>query len=484
MRIDIMTDNSVSHSQPNDLLFACARSRQALEAIINSIADGIVVVGKDMTVSFANKPACELLERTLGDLIGKSCVEIFSPDGSAARCPLADEERRSLRILNRSEAVLATPSGREICVLLTTTKLLSDDGLKTGYVVAIHDISELMQLRQDLSVKFDFHGIIGRSGKMKDLIRMIERIASGKSAVLGAGETGTGKELIAGAIHAAGDRASGPLVKVNCAALPETLLESELFGHVKGAFTGAERNRIGRFEQAGGGTIFLDEISEIPPSAQVKLLRVLQEHSMERVGESVSRNVDVRIIAATNMDLEERIRTGRFREDLYYRLNTIILRVPPLRERREDIALLAEFFLGKMNEEEAKATKKFHSDCYPVLLEAEYPGNVRQLQHAVEYAWYHSTSDMILPFDLPDDLLEKPIKMTPFPAEPPLPRRRDASVRPTGDLAGIGPEDDEESVRIRESLVKNRWNLGKTSDELGMHRTTLWRKMRKYGMET
>ncbi len=245
---------------------------------------------------------------------------------------------------------------------------------------------ENLRLRQQLRSTFDFRGIVGKSGAMQEVYRTIAKVASSRATVLIRGESGTGKELVAKAIHYSGNRSAGPFIAVSCAALPETLLESELFGHEKNAFTGATSQKPGRFELAHGGTLFLDEIAEVPPPIQVKLLRVIQEREFERLGGTKTIKVDVRLIAATNKDLEEMVKQGTFREDLYYRLQVIQIYMPPLRERKDDIPLLVDHFLSRYNEENGKHLQAPTAETMEILMKYHWPGNVRELENAIERA--------------------------------------------------------------------------------------------------
>jgi two-component system NtrC family response regulator len=262
-------------------------------------------------------------------------------------------------------------------------------------------VSENMELREALQRHHRIEGIVGESGQMLEVLSLVRRVAPSEATVLIRGESGTGKELIAKAIHYASQRAAAPLVRVNCAALPENLLESELFGHEKGAFTGAVASRKGRFELADGGSLFLDEIGDLPVSLQSKLLRVLQEREFERVGASVPVKVNVRIMAATHMDLESLMKSGRFREDLYYRLNVVTLVLPPLRERRQDLSLLMDHFLSLFAEKNRKAIRGFTDDARDILLRYDYPGNVRELENLIERAVVLTRDDVVGKSDLP-----------------------------------------------------------------------------------
>ncbi|MEE8077315.1 MAG: sigma-54 dependent transcriptional regulator [Candidatus Binatia bacterium] len=267
-------------------------------------------------------------------------------------------------------------------------------------------LSENRDLREELRERHRIEGIIGESGRMLEVFSLVRRVASSEATVLIRGESGTGKELIAKAIHYASPRASGPLVKVNCAALPETLLESELFGHVKGAFTGALANRKGRFEVASGGTIFLDEIGDLPAHLQAKLLRVLQEREFERVGSSQPIPVDVRILAATHRDLEGLLKSGQFRDDFYYRLNVVTIVLPPLRERRQDLPLLMDHMLRVFAEKNGKKIQGFTPEAREALLRYDYPGNIRELENIIERASVITRNDVIGRADLPISIQE------------------------------------------------------------------------------
>jgi transcriptional regulator with PAS, ATPase and Fis domain len=296
---------------------------------------------------------------------------------------------------------------------------------------------------------------------MKKVFSLIEKVAAADSTVLILGESGTGKELIATTIHYQSARKDKPLIKINCAALPETLIESELFGHEKGAFTGAIRRKPGRFELANGGTIFLDEIGDIPLSTQTKLLRVIQEKTFERVGGTETLKIDVRVLTATNRNLDEEVKAGRFREDLYYRLNVIPVTIPPLRERREDIPALLDFVLGKCRNRTAK-TVRFSKDAMAALLQYDYPGNVRELENIVEHGATLATSEIIEKDDLPSVILTK------------------AESNGAMSLAEVAAGAEKEHIiRI---LAVAQGNKTKAAEMLGISRKTLWEKMNTYGL--
>lgn len=321
---------------------------------------------------------------------------------------------------------------------------------------------ENIRLKKDLNRCYSFPNIIGESPEMKKVFSLIEKISKSDSTVLIFGESGTGKELIATTIHYQSSRKDKPLIKVNCAALPEGLIESELFGHEKGAFTGAIKRRPGRFELANGGTIFLDEIGDLPLSTQAKLLRVIQERTFERVGGTETLNVDVRVITATNRNLEREVREGRFREDLYYRLNVIPITLPPLRQRREDIPYLIDFFLNKYRNKTSKNVR-FSRDAVDVLLKYDYPGNVRELENIVERCVTLSASDIIAKDDLPYFVLKK---------------TDDSRQLSLSDVAAKAEEE-----YIIKVLKATKGNKTRAAEILGISRKTLWEKIKAYGIE-
>jgi DNA-binding NtrC family response regulator len=314
-------------------------------------------------------------------------------------------------------------------------------------------------LSQALEKRYSFGNILGKNSRMQEIYELISDISNTDSTALIQGESGTGKELIARAIHFSSHRKAKPFIVANCSAYSQNLLESELFGHEKGSFTGAIRRKIGRFELARGGTIFLDEIGEVSPPTQILLLRVLQDHRFERVGGEETLEVDVRVIAATNKNLMEEMKKGTFREDLYYRLNVIPIFVPPLRERRDDIPLLASHFLQKFSHEKGKEVTSISPEVMEILLDHSWPGNVRELENVIEHAAIIAKKDKILPKDLPQSLLQKPL--------------------PTQHLVSL--QDYERSL-ILKTLEETNWNKHQASKRLRINRSTLYGKMRRYGL--
>ncbi len=331
-------------------------------------------------------------------------------------------------------------------------------------------------LRRKLWQEWGYGEIIGKSASMRRVFALIEKVADTDSTVLILGESGTGKELVARAIHAASDRREGPFVPVNCGAIPEELLESELFGHEKGAFTGAIKTRIGRFELAHGGTIFLDEIAEMSPKLQVKLLRALQERAFERVGGTRSIRVDIRVIAATNKDLEKEVREGRFREDLYYRLNVIPIKLPPLRERVEDIPLLVEHFLARFSQRKKREIKGITKEALECLMRHDWPGNVRELENVIERMVILSNGDYLTLEDVPEYILGKTgSTFMPYVQEFDIPEEGIHLPRLVAEF---------EKNLILKALEKTGWVKNRAAKLLHINRTTLIEKMKKQKITT
>jgi two-component system response regulator HydG len=317
----------------------------------------------------------------------------------------------------------------------------------------------MYHIQTRINVTTEYCGIVGKDPQMQAIYKLIDDIAPTDTTVLIQGESGTGKELVANAIHRNSLRKHMPFVVINCSAYPATLLESELFGHEKGAFTGAVRQKAGRFEQAHQGTVFLDEIGEIPLSAQIKLLRVLQTQKFERVGGEHTLTVDVRILAATNKDLLQEVKSGHFREDLYYRLNVIPIQLPPLRKRRNDIPLQARFFMERFAAEQGKSIQEFSSEAMRLLLDYPWPGNVRELENSIEHAVVLAKRNQIEVSDLPTTLHDTP------------------SVVATGTISTMM---ENEAKLLKEVLDECGWNKKQAAQQLGISRNTLYRKLKKY----
>jgi PAS domain S-box-containing protein len=319
-----------------------------------------------------------------------------------------------------------------------------------------------------------FHGIVGRSRATRELFRLIELASESTANVLITGESGTGKELVARAIHYDSSRNHRPFVVVNCSALTESLLESELFGHVRGAFTGAIRDKMGKFEAANGGTIFLDEIGDISPLIQLKLLRVIEEKTIERVGDNNRRAVDMRIITATNKDLRSLVREGAFRDDLYYRLKVFPIQTAPLRERKNDIPVLAEHFIGQFNKTTGKNIRTISDDAVKLLMSYCWPGNIRELENSIEHAFVLAKSSEIDVFDLPQDVRVLHLRDEVCPEEPVA---ADVLAAPVAGNGAVSKE------RMIELLEGNSWNKSATARQLGISRVTLWKRLKAFDIQ-
>jgi two-component system, NtrC family, response regulator HydG len=432
--------------------------RTNLEAIFRSVKEAIITVDKDLTVLEFNEAAVTMCGFTNEDQ-GKPFTTLpHMGDGKFAEI-LADALAGGRPIeVDRIECIFKNRIRRVISV--RTYPLLSLQGLPAGVVMVLHDDTHVADLEMELQEHRQFHRIVGRSKPMQKVYSLIKSLANVQTTVLITGESGTGKELVAEALHLSGDRSHKPLVKVNCSALPESLLESELFGHVKGAFTGAIRDNIGRFHRADGGTIFFDEIGDVSPKVQLKLLRVLEEREFERVGSSAPTKVDVRLIAATNRNLMEKVSSGELREDLYYRLKVIEIMLPPLRDRREDIPLLVEHFRNGFNVKFKKNIDGISSEVLQAFLKYPWRGNIRELEHTMEHAFVLCNSNIITFDNLPYDFMAAPEAGS-----------KSATVNAQADTQGI-----------LEALEKTSWNKAKAARLLGIDRVTLYRKIKRYNI--
>ena len=400
--------------------------------IVNSMADGVFTMDAQGKISSWN-PAMERISGyTVEEALGRTCALLQCSRCFGQECP-ADINKCRIVEQGASEAKecrLRHKAGHDVEVIKNANVVRDEHDAIIGIVETVTDLTELSRARQKaeeaarrLAEIHRLDNIIGKSTAMRQVFKNIMAAAASEATILVHGESGTGKELVAGAIHFNSERKKAPLVTVNCSALSETLLESELFGHVRGAYTGAVHDRMGRFEEAEGGTVLLDEIGELSPFIQVKLLRVLQEREIERVGESRKRKIDIRIITATHRDLYTQVQKGNFREDLYYRLKVFPIRLPPLRERREDIPLLVDHFTRRMNQRTGKRVQRLSRQALQALMDYRWPGNVRELENAIEHAFVLCQSRQI-------DFKDLPIEIRQFhspddagrPAEPSAPQ--------------------------------------------------------------
>ncbi len=377
------------------------------EAIMESLADGVFTVDLDWTVTFFNRAATAITGIPAAEAIGRKCRDVFQSSICDGACALKACMEQDLHLSNKSIHIVRR-DGKRIPLSISASPLRDRHGKIIGGVESFRDLSAIHLSSSQFQATDQVGDIISRSQTMAKILHIIPPIAGSESTVLLLGESGTGKELFARAIHDLSPRSPGPYVAVNCAALPETLMESELFGYKKGAFTDAKTDHVGRFQAAQKGTIFLDEIGDLPIPLQVKLLRVLQEKAFEPLGSSKSMAADVRVIAATNRDLEQMVCDGQFRQDLYYRLSVVRLSLPPLRERPEDILLLSTHFVCLLNQQQSKDIHGLSEDVMYVLLRHDYPGNVRELRNILEYAFILCPDGFIQIQHLPDYLHPKP----------------------------------------------------------------------------
>ncbi|NMB76096.1 MAG: sigma 54-interacting transcriptional regulator [Myxococcales bacterium] len=433
---------------------ALLSERRLLMHVLDALEEGLIVHDHERHIFLFNRAAEAITGYPREEVLGRNCHEIFAPDGiCSSQCPFKAGEEGSLR---RDDVVaFSARSGEDRRLRLSMAPLPGEPGRPPAVLAIMRDVTEVMELRFRLSEKYSFHGMVGRSAAMREIFQTIRQVTTSEYPVLITGESGTGKELVARAIHQESRRKGGPFVPINCGALPETILESELFGHVRGAFTGAVRDKKGRFELASGGTLFLDEVGDLSPAFQVKLLRVLQEKRFEPVGGEEERTADVRVIAATNRDLAALVRDGKFREDLFYRLAVVPIHLPPLRERREDVPMLVEQILGEIRKESGKESLRLSDRALEALLGYPWPGNVRELINALQYASIRAAQGPILPEHLPLMMLQ----------------RADAS-------AGRSRLS---RARVEEALRQSGGNRKRAARLLGVGRATLYRFLGRTG---
>lgn len=437
--------------------------RSRLEAIFGSVKDAIITVDPQLQVIEANRSTETICGIGVQEIIGKPFSQGQTHCGQACQEVL----RQTLQQKNAIKEFLIEcdhPHRLHQVVSVSTSPLLDPQGTFMGAVMVIRDLTLLRGLERELRERHRFQNLIGRNKTMQDIYRLLEELANVDTTVLVTGESGTGKELVAKALHYSGNRSFKPFVTVNCSALAESLLESELFGHVKGAFTGAIKDKQGRFQAAEGGTILLDEIGDISPMIQLKLLRVLQEKEFERVGDSTPQRADVRVIASTNKHLKEKVARGEFRQDLYYRLKVVEVALPPLRERREDLPLLVDHFRCLFNERFNRNIEGISSEVLSAFMEYPWPGNVRELEHAMEHAFVLCHGGAITLQHLPADIRNYEVGEGLCRSK--TPGRKTPSGR-----------------EILEVLRRTDWNKAKAARLLGIGRRTIYRKIEEYGIE-
>lgn len=396
------------------------------------------------------------------EAIGRPCCEVFRAEICEEECALKQSVRTGKPVINLAIYILRA-DGTRVPISVSTAMLKDSAGNLVGGVETFRDLTLVETLRKEVEKSFTFEDMLSRNPRMQEIFSILPDVALSDSTILVEGESGTGKELLAKAIHNLSSRAHKPLITVNCGAIPDTLLESELFGYKAGAFTDAKRDKPGRFTQAAGGTIFLDEIGDITPALQVRLLRVLQDKSFELLGGTQTVRTDVRVLAATNRGLKTLVEDGLFREDLYYRIRVFKLSLPPLRERMEDVPLLAQHFIDRLNRIKGKDITGLSSDALSAFMRHDWPGNIRELENSIEHAFILCRGGLIEARHLPEPLRSSAESSDILPGE--------------GTLAGM------EARVIKEALARNQGRRLATARELGINKTTLWRKLKRLHIE-
>ncbi|RKX27515.1 MAG: Fis family transcriptional regulator [Candidatus Zixiibacteriota bacterium] len=432
-----------------------------LTAVVDSISDGVLAVDLDRRITFMNRAAERITGFSQQDAFGKHCWEVFHTNVCKDSCPLKRAMNGTASTVNRPVCI-TNRRGKGVPVSISATLLRDAQGTVIGGVETLRDLDLIRQLHKEHESQYVFEDMISRSKKMRELFEILPAIAESESTVLIEGESGTGKELIARAIHSLSPRKDGPFVALNCGALPDNLLESELFGYVAGAFTDAKKDKKGRFAIAKGGTLLLDEIGDVSQAMQVRLLRVLQEKIYEPLGGTVSVPADVRVIAATNKRLDQLVEANKFRNDLYYRINVMRVQLPSLQDRKEDIPLLVDHFIDRFNRLRQKNVPGFSPPALSLLLNHSFPGNVRELENIIEHASVLCGGGIIRPEHLPEYLHgERPI--------------------PAVEIAGTFAE--METLFLVGALKRNNWSRKDTAAEIGINPSTLFRKIKKLGLK-
>jgi PAS domain S-box-containing protein len=437
------------------------------QIILDSIADGVFTINPDWKITSFNRAAEKITGIKKDEALDRHCWEVFRASICEKYCALRKTMETGHPIINQSIFVVNS-DGERIPVSISTALLKDRNNSVIGGVETFRDLSVVEALRKELSGRHSFLDIISKNKEMQRLFGMLEQVSESNTTIILEGESGTGKELFAKAIHSLSQRKNGPMVTINCGSLPDTLLESELFGYKAGAFTDAKKDKPGRLAIAEGGTVFLDEIGDISPALQMRLLRVLQDRIYEPLGSTKSQKANVRIVCATNKNLESLVKEGTFRQDLYYRINVVKLILPPLRKRKEDIPLLAEHFVLKFNRLIGKEIHGLSSEVLSILMSYDFPGNIRELENIMEYVTLVCKKSLIGIEHLPDYLRQGS-------------DTNEIVLKETGEK-DLSWNDMERSL-IYEALRKNNWNRAATAAQMGIHPTTLWRKIKRLNLQ-
>jgi PAS domain S-box-containing protein len=438
--------------------------KRFLETILGSVADGVFTVDRNLLITSFNRAAERITGVPASRAVGRKCSDVFHADICEHGCALHRSLESGREQIDVPARILNS-RGRSVPISLSTSVLQDSDGTMLGAVETFRDLSALEQLRREIKHQYTFEDIVGKSKAFQKIFALLPDIAESDATVLIEGPSGSGKELLARAVHNFSLRRNRPYIAVNCGTLPTNLFESELFGYTQGAFTDAKRDKPGRLALAEGGTIFFDEIAELPPATQVKLLRVLQEREYEPLGGVKTVRTNVRVVAATNSKLAELVSEGKFRDDLYFRLAVVRMTLPPLKERREDIPFLVEHFIQRFNAKRGKNIVGVTPAVMEIFMRHPFPGNVRELENLIEYGFVLCHDELIDVRHLPEEFQNISTHPTPAGAEPSASRLKLA-----------------EADVIRSALRRRSGHLGKTADDLAISRTTLWRKMKRYAI--
>jgi len=438
------------------------------KVILESIADGVFTVDNQRRITSFNHAAEKITGIPEEKAIGRKCYEVFHSDICETGCQLEKTMQTGNVAIDQPVRIIDA-EGRTVPISISTAVLRDDDGNVLGAVETFRDLSAIENLRKELEKSYSFEDIISKSPIMHKIFAILPDVAESESTVLFQGPSGSGKELFARAVHNLSPRKDKPYVVINCGTLPPQLFESELFGYVKGAFTDAKKDKDGKLAAANGGTVFFDEVGELPQSTQVKLLRLLQEREYEPLGSTTAIKADIRIVAATNQDLKEQISQGKFRDDLYFRLAVVKFDLPPLSRRREDIPYLVDHFISNFNAKKGKNVIGVSPKVMEILMKHEYNGNVRELENIIEYCFAVTRERIIQPSNLPSEVLEAAGELS--------------QQEQAGKVSSSASKADSEEALIRDTLRECQGSRKKAAEILGIDRTTLWRKMKKYGIE-